>query len=92
MNVEFISGVLAGATGVAHAERLLGPAGSTRGTSASSRAADGVQGPLETGDRQGDGRQPRGPESRDSLNSDVESGPPAPANSTARGQRLDLIA
>jgi hypothetical protein len=92
MNVEFISGVLAGAAGAAHPERLLAPAGSARGTAASSRAADGVEGPLETGDRHGDGRQPRGPGSPNALKSGVGSDPPAPADSAARGQRLDLIA
>ncbi len=92
MNVEFISGVLAGAAGTAHAERLLARAGSVRGAAASSRAAESVEGPLETGDRDGDGRQFRGTASPEPLTPSDGSELPAPADSATRGQRLDLIA
>jgi hypothetical protein len=92
MNVEFISGILAGAAGSAHAERGLARTGSGRGALGATRAAEGVGQPIETGDRNGDGRQPWRVNSSAPADFDEPIQSPAPsADSATSGQRLDLI-
>jgi len=93
MSIEFISGILAGAAGTAHAERALARTGSGRGAAGSPRAVESVGQSLETGDRDGDGRQPWSEKRTDeaAANEAVHSPPPSADNATSGG-RLDLIA
>ena len=90
MSVEFISGILAGAAGTAHAERGHARPALGRAAAGPPRAASIGQS-LETGDRDADGRQP--------WNSNEPAGPavrdhsPAPsAEGDSSGERLDLLA
>jgi len=90
MNVEFISGILAGAAGTAHAERGLARAALVRGAAGPPRTED-IGHSLETRDRDGDGRQPwysnetAGSEGRDHS-------PAPPAEGDSSGGRLDMLA
>jgi hypothetical protein len=92
MNVEFISGILAGAAGTPQAERENARTTSVRGAANLPRAAEGVGQSLETGDRNGDGRQPWKANSPAPAEFDEATHCPAPsAIGTTNGQRLDLI-
>lgn len=92
MNVEFISGILAGAAGTVHAEWENVRAASGRGAAALPRAAEGVGQSLETGDRAADGRQPWNANLPNPADLDEAAQSPAwSANSATSGQRLDLI-
>jgi len=93
MSVEFISGILAGAAGTAHAERALARTGSGRGPAGPPRAAESVGQSLETGDRDGDGRQPWSAKRSEHVEIVEAADSPAPsADSATSGGRLDLIA
>lgn len=92
MNVEFISGILAGAAGTAHAERSLARTSSGRGPAGSRRAAESVGQSLETGDRNGDGRQPWSAKPSEHAEVVEATDSPAPsADNATSGGRLDLI-
>jgi hypothetical protein len=93
MSVEFISGILAGAAGTPHAERALARTGAIRGAAGSPLAAESVGQSLETGDRDGDGRQPWSAKPSEQVEVAEAADSPAPeaANATSGG-RLDLIA
>lgn len=91
MSVEFISGILAGAAGTAHAERALARTGSGRGAAGSPLAAESVGQSLETGDRNGDGRQPWSAKRSDPAAVNEAAQAPAPAaDGATSGERLDL--
>ena len=90
MNVEFISGILAGAAGTAHAERGLARNGAVRGAAERpAQAAESVGQSPETGDRDADGRQSWNLRQSDAA--DVDHSPAPIAKIADRGERLDLI-
>lgn len=92
MNVEFISGILAGAAGIAHAERGIARTVSGQGAAGSQRTAESVCQSPETGDRDADGRQAWSASRPDPAEADEATQPPAlSANNDTRGGRLDLI-
>jgi hypothetical protein len=94
MSVEFISGILTGAAATAHAERSLArTSAAPRGAAGSSPTAESVGQSLETGDRDGDGRQAWSIKGSDQAKVIEVAEFPAPAaDGPTSGARLDLIA
>ena len=89
MNVEFISGILAGAAGTPHAERGLARNGAVRG--AAEQPAESVGQSPETGDRDPDGRQSWNLRQPDAAEvNETKQSPAVSANSDTCGARLDL--
>jgi hypothetical protein len=95
MNVEFISGILAGAAGTPHAERGLARNGAVRGSAnlalAAEQPAESVGQSPETGDRDPDGRQSWNLRQPDAAEvNETKQSPAVSANSDTCGARLDL--